>query len=162
LDRGETPASASYKQWRREVPILSAEAGSGNDAALSYDTFENTAWESRNNKEEAWITYTLAEETQIDEICVKMKGFRATTYPIAVYAGDVKVWEGWTPKSLSYIHIPLKNAPKAATYTVRSIGSSTTRDAFGAVQELDSRNNDKNVKGSYSLKIIEIEFLKNL
>ncbi len=162
LDRGETPPGASYRQWRREVPILSAAAGSGNDAALSYDTFENTAWESKNGKEEAWITYTLAEETQIDEICVKMKGFRATTYPIAVYAGDIKVWEGWTPKSLSYVHIPLKNAPKAATYTLRSIGSSTTKDAFGAVQELDSRNNDKNAKGSYSLKIIEIEFLKNL
>jgi hypothetical protein len=39
-------------------------------------------------------------------------------------------------------------------------GSSTMRDAFGAVKELDSRNNDKVEKGSASLKIIEIEFLK--
>ncbi len=93
---------------------------------------------------------------------MKTKGFRMTTYPIAVYAGNVKVWEGWTPKSLSYIHIPLKNAPKSRTYTIRSVGSSTTKDAFGAVQELDSRNNDKKVKGNYSLKIIEIEFLKEI
>ncbi len=162
LDRGETPATPSFRQWRREVPIESAVAGSGNDPRLSYDTFENTSWDSSNRLDEAWITYTLAEDTRIDDICIKMKGFRATTYPIAVYAGDVKVWEGWTPKSLSFIHIPLKDAPAAKTYTIRSLGPSTTKDAFGAVQELDSRNNDKKMRGSNALKIIEVEFLKNL
>ena len=163
LDRGETPSTPSFKQWRREVPIDSAVCGSGNDPKLSFDTYENTAWESGNKLNEAWITYTLTEDTQIDDICVKMKGFRATTYPIAVYAGDVKVWEGWTPKSLSFIHIPLKNAPKSRTYTIRSLGASTTKDAFGAVRELDSRNDDKiTAGGKNAIKIIEIEFLKNL
>ena len=163
LDRGETPSTPSFKQWRREVAIDSAVCGSGNDPKLSFDTYENTAWESGNKLDEAWITYTLAEDTQIDDICVKMKGFRATTYPIAVYAGDVKVWEGWTPKSLSFIHIPLKNAPKSRTYTIKSLGASTTKDAFGAVKELDSRNDDKIAVGSKNaIKILEIEFLKNL
>ena len=163
LDRGETPSTPSFKQWRREVPIDSAVCGSGNDPKLSFDTYENTAWESGNKLNEAWITYTLTEDTQIDDICVKMKGFRATTYPIAVYAGDVKVWEGWTPKSLSFIHIPLKNAPKSRTYTIRSLGASTTKDAFGAVRELDSRNDDKIAAGGKNaIKILEIEFLKNL
>ena len=163
LDRGETPSTPSFKQWRREVPIDSAVCGSGNDPKLSFDTYENTAWESGNKLNEAWITYTLTEDTQIDDICVKMKGFRATTYPIAVYAGDVKVWEGWTPKSLSFIHIPLKNAPKSRSYTIRSLGASTTKDAFGAVRELDSRNDDKIAAGGKNaIKILEIEFLKNL
>ncbi len=163
LDRGETPSTPSFKQWRREVPIDSAVCGSGNDPKLSFDTYENTAWESGNKLNEAWITYTLTEDTQIDDICVKMKGFRATTYPIAVYAGDVKVWEGWTQKSLSFIHIPLKNAPKSRTYTIRSLGASTTKDAFGAVRELDSRNDDKIAAGGKNaIKILEIEFLKNL
>ena len=162
LDRGETPATPSFKQWRRGVQIVAAEAGSGNDPKLSYDTYENSSWESSNRQAEAWVTYTLAEDTQVDDICVKMKGFRATTYPIGVYAGDSLVWKGWTPKSLSYVHIPLKNAPKTNKFTIRSLGESTTKDAFGAVQELDSRNNDKAVKGRFSLKIIEIEFLKNL
>ena len=162
LDRGETPDKPSFSQWRRGVQIVSAKAGSGNDVRLSFDTFENTSWESSNRLDSAWVTYTLAENTQIDDICVKMKGFRSTTYPIAVYAGDSLVWEGWTPKALSYIHIPLKNAPKTNTITIRSRGASTTKDAFGAVQELDARNNDKAVKGKNSLKIVEIEFLKNL
>lgn len=162
LDRGETPAEPSFKQWRRGVQIVSAEAGSGNDPKLSYDTFENTSWESSNRLDSAWITYTLAENTSIDDICVKLKGFRSTTYPIAVYAGDSLVWEGWTPKSLSYIHIPLKNAPKTDKITLRSRGASTSKDAFGAVKELDARNDEKAVRGKNSLKIIEIEFLKNL
>ncbi len=162
LDRGETPATPSFTQWRRGVQIVSAKAGSGNDPKLSYDTFENTSWESSNRLDGAWITYTLAEDTRIDDICLKLKGFRSTTYPIGVYAGDSLVWKGWTPKALSYVHIPLKDAPKANTFTIRSLGESTTKDAFGAVQELDARNNDKAVKGRFSLKIIEIEFLKNI
>ena len=162
LDRGETPAEPSFKQWRRGVQITSVEAGSGNDPKLSYDTYENTSWESANDLEKAWITYTLAEETVIDDICVKTKNFRSSTYPIEVYADSVKVWEGNTPKALSYIHIPLKNAPKAKTYTIRMRGSSSDRDAFGAVKEMDSRNDEKKARGGRSLKIIEIEFLKNL
>ena len=85
-----------------------------------------------------------------------------TTYPIAIYADDIKVWEGWTPKALSFIHIPLHNAPKARKYTLRMVGSSTSKDAFGNMKELDSSNDEKKAKGNYGLKIIEIEFLKNL
>ena len=163
LDRGETPSTPSFKQWRRDVAIDSVVAGSGANPELTYDGIENTSWESGNEIDKAWITYILSEDTQIDEICMKTKNFRATTYPIAVYAGDVKVWEGWTPKSLSYIHIPLKNAPKSRTYTIRSLGASTTKDAFGAVKELDSRNDEKAIKGGKNaIKIIEIEFKKNI
>lgn len=163
LDRGETPSTPSFKQWRRDVAIDSVVAGSGANPELTYDGIENTSWESGNEIDKAWITYILSEDTQIDEICLKTKNFRATTYPIAVYAGDVKVWEGWTPKSLSYIHIPLKNAPKSRTYTIRSLGASTTKDAFGAVKELDSRNDEKAIKGGKNaIKIIEIEFKKNI
>ena len=162
LDRGETPAEPSFKQWRRGVQIVSAEAGSGNDPKLSYDTYENTSWESANDLEKAWITYTLAEETVIDDICMKTKNFRSSTYPIEVYADSVKVWEGNTPKALSYIHIPLKNAPKAKKYTIRLRGASSDRDAFGAVKEMDSRNDEKKARGGRSLKIIEMEFLKNM
>ncbi len=162
LTKGETPDGPSFRQWRRDVQIVSAEAGSGNDPALSFDSNELTAWESKNDLDSAWITYNLAESTQIDDICLKTKGFRQTTYPIAIYAGDTLVWEGWTPKKLGYIHIPLKEAPATSRITIKMRGSSTTRDAFGAVQEMDSSNNEKKAKGNYALKIIEAQFLKNL
>lgn len=162
LDRGETPSSPSFVPWRREVAILSAVAGSGGDVTKSYDTYENTHWASAGVTDSAWVSYTLVEDTKIDEICMKMKDFRSTTYPIAVYADSVKVWEGWTPKSLSFIHIPLKDAPRARTYTIRMTGESTTKDAFGMVKELDARNDEKKASGRKALKIIEIEFLRNI
>ena len=170
LGKGETPQTPSFTPTRREVAILSAEAGSG-DPTLSFDTYENTHWQSAARLDSAWVTYTLSEATQIDEICIKMKDFRSTTYPIAVYAHttntdgneqQVEVWRGWTPKSLSFIHIPLKNVPKSRRYTIRMIGESTSKDAFGAVKEMDATNDETKVSGRRSLKIIEIEFLKNL
>lgn len=163
LDKGETPSKPSFQQWRKEVAIINAKAGSGNDVANSYDTYENTAWESVGRVDSAWVTYTLCEKTKINEICMKPKDFRTTSYPIAIFADGVKVWEGWTPKSLSFIHIPLKeDAPAAQEYTIRLMGESTTKDAFASIKEMDSKNDEKRVKGSRALKIIEIEFLKNI
>lgn len=162
LDRGETPSTPSFKQWRKEVAILSAQAGSGDDVTQSYDAYENTAWTSAAKTDSAWVTYTLCEKTQIDDICIKLKDFRSTSYPIAVYAGNVKVWEGWTPKSLGFVHIPLKDAPVASQYTIRMVGASTTKDAFGMIKEMDARNDEKQSTGRRALKIIEVEFLKNI
>lgn len=162
LGRGETPATPSFKQWRRGVQIVSAKAGKGNNPALSYDNTENTSWESNSEAGENWITYRLGEKTTIDEICVKMKNFRATSYPITIYAGDTKIWEGWTAKTLGYVHIPIKDMPATDEITIRTTGSSSTKDAFGAVKELDSKNDEKNDAANQSLKIIEIEFLKNI
>jgi hypothetical protein len=162
LDRGETPSTPSFETSRREIAIMKATAGSGDDVTQSYDTYENTKWTSAGIADSAWVTYELCENTKVDEICLKMGNFRATTYPIAVYAGDSMVWKGWTPKSLSFIHIPLKNAPASSRYTIRMLGNSTTRDAFGEVKEMDSRNDEKKNSEHSKLKIIEIEFLKNI
>ncbi len=162
LDRGETPSTPSFKQWRKQIDVASAEAGNGNPK-LSYDDTENTTWESEGELTNAWVKYTLKEKTKIDEVCMKLSGFRSTSYPLIIYADGKKVWEGWTPKTLGYVHLPLKDAPAAKEYHIRMVGKSTTKDAFGDVQELDSRNNDKALTGKgASLKIVEIEFLKNL
>ena len=98
-----------------------------------------------------------------------MKGFRSTSYPIQVFAHPegssepVKIWEGWTPKGLGFVHLPISaDAPKSQRYTIKMVGTSTDKDAFGAIKEMDSRNDEKASKGGKSLKIIEIEFLRNL
>ena len=102
---------------------------------------------------------------------MKLKNFRATTYPIAIFAHTqtadgteqlVEVWRGNTPKALGFVHLPLKNAPEASRYSIRMIGSSSTKDAFGEVKELDARNDEKKTAGNRSLKISEIEFLRNI
>ncbi len=163
LDRGETPVDPSFRPWRKEIAIKSAKALGEKDVRLSYDANEASYWESPARLDSAWVTYTLVDKVVIDDVCLKLKGFRGTSYPLAVYADGVKVWEGWTPKSLSYVHLPLKNAPAASEYTIKMLGKSTTSDAFTDIKELDSRNDEKLPKGkSATLAIIEIEFLKNL
>lgn len=162
LDRGETPSDDSFTPWRKEIPVRTAVAPGENDVRLSYDDNEASCWESPARLDSAWITYTLAEKTAIDDVCLKLKGFRRTSYPLAIYADGVKVWEGWTPKSLSYVHIPLTGAPAASEYTIRMLGRSTTRDAFTDIRELDSRNDDTPQTGkSATLAILEAEFLQN-
>ena len=171
LEKGETPAEPSFLPWREEVPILRAIAASGEEVTKSYDNCENTSWESAGRLDSASVTYTLAEKTRIDEICMKLKNFRSTTYPIAVYAhlektdGSeelIEVWRGRTPKSLGFVHLPLKSAPGARRFTIRMVGTSSTKDAFGEIKELDAANDEKKVSGNRSLKITEIEFLRNL
>lgn len=168
LDRGATPEGQSFRQWRQEVAIIDAKAGSG-DPTLSFDTYENTAWESAAHLDSAWVTYTLVERTRPDEICMKMKGFRSTSYPVEIYAhpegsaDPVLLWKGWTPKGLGFAHLPIPaDAPEAREYTIKLIGNPTDKDAFGAIKEMDSRNDEQKSKGGKSLKIIEIEFLRNL
>lgn len=134
----------------------------GGDPTHSFDTYENTLWTSAAKTDSAWISYTLCEKTRIDEICMKMGNFRNTTYPIAIYAESVKVWEGWTPKSLGYIHIPLNNCPVASQFTIAMQGSSAVKDAFGMVKEMDARNDEKKAHCGKALKIIEVEFLRNV
>lgn len=163
LDRGETPADPSFRPWRKEIAIKSAKALGEKDVRQSYDANEASCWESPARLDSAWITYTLVEKTAIDDVCLKLKGFCGTSYPLAVYADGVKVWEGWTPKSLSYVHLPLENAPAASEYTIKMLGKSTTKDAFTDIRELDSRNDEKFQTGKgATLAIFEIEFLKNL
>ncbi len=160
LDRGETPADPSFRPWRKEIAIKSAKAPGEKYVRLSYDANEASCWESPARLDSAWIIYTLVEKTAIDDVCLKLKGFRGTSCPLAVYADGVKVWEGWTPKSLSYVHLPLKNAPASSEYTIKMLGKSTTKDAFTDIRELDSRNDEKLQTGKgATLAIFEIEFI---
>ena len=164
LTRGETPLEPSFTPQLREVAVMSAVAGSNAaDAALSFDRNESSSWSSKARIDSAWISYRLVEETPIDVLCMKMQGFRTTSYPIAVYAGDSLLWRGMTPKGLGYVRIPLRGCPPSRTYTIRlTTGVSEAKDAFAGVQELDSRNDEKAARGSRSLKIIEAEFLKKI
>ena len=169
LNKGETPLTPSFVPTRREVAIIDAVAGTG-DPTLSFDTYENTIWESEGKLDKAWITYTLAEPTTIDEVCLKLKNFRSMSYPVDIYAapcdapegGEVLVWSGRTPKGLGFAHLKLKNCPKAQRFTLRMTGASKKGDIFAQVKELDAANDEKEASAGTSLKIVEIEFLKNL
>lgn len=169
LDRGETPATPSFVKSGRDVSIVAVEAGSNaDDAPHAIDRNERTTWVSSPRPADAWITFTLSAPCPVDELVMKMGDWRNKSYPIEVVAGtssssaaDTIVWRGSTPKSLSYVHIPLGGVV-AKRLTVRLVGAADSGDAFGAVQELDARNNETMAAGNGNLRIVEAQLIEKI
>lgn len=139
LDRGETPSTPSYKDSKKGVRIVSAKAGSNNnDAEKSYDDIELTEWKNDSKLSTAWITYTLERDAEIDDICIKLQGWRSRSYPLEVYAGNTLIWSGNTDKSLGYIHLNVEKPVRANTITIRLKGNTSDKDAFGQIIEVEA------------------------
>ena len=170
LTRGATPEGPSYTDEWVDAPIVDAEAGSNNDtAANSFDDNELSEWCSDGTLAGGWITYTLGRMAQVDEVCMKLTGWRLRSYPIEIYAGDEPIWEGETPKSLGYVHIPVKST-MTREITVRVKGSASEGDAFSGIVEvaapvageLDLYHSKDADKTNNELRIVEIEFKEKI
>ncbi len=168
LTRGETPSAPSYTEQARGIAILSATAGCDNEhASRSYDDNELSEWKNDGRLSTAWITYKLAEKAVVDDICLKLTGWRLRSYPLDVYAGDQLIWSGETERSLGYVH--LKPSKRVATdeITIRLRGAGKDEDAFGgivevaepAAGELDLFKAKNGGETKSELRIVEIEFL---
>lgn len=150
--------------------ILSAVAGANQDEAIkSFDDNELSEWKNDGRLNSAWITYSLERAARVDEICMKLTGWRLRSYPLEIYAGDELIWRGETEKSLGYIHLNVKPV-LTNEITIRLKGASKEGDGFGqivevaapAAGELDlfkAKNGDKT---NHELRIVEIEFKENL
>lgn len=170
LTRGETPLSPSYTITKVDVGILSASAGANTDEAVnSFDDNELSEWSNDGRLQTAWITYKMERRAMVDEICMKLTGWRMRSYPLEIYAGKELIWSGDTEKSLGYIHLNVKPV-LADEITIRLKGASKEGDEFGqivevaapAAGELDlfkAKNGDKT---NHELRIVEIEFKENL
>ena len=168
LTRGETPSAPSYTEQARGIAILSATAGYDNEhASRSYDDNELSEWKNDGRLSTAWITYKLAEKAVVDDICLKLTGWRLRSYPLDVYAGDQLIWSGETERSLGYVH--LKPSKRVATdeITIRLRGAGKDEDAFGGIVEvaepaagdLDLFKAKNGGETKSELRIVEIEFL---
>ena len=171
LDRGETPLSPSYTEQAREIPILSAKAGYDSEhAANSFDDNELSEWKNDGRLSTAWITYCMSKKTVVDEICLKLTGWRLRSYPLEVYAGKTLIWSGETERSLGYVHLKPVKAVKTDEITIRLKGAGKDKDAFGgivevtepAAGELDLFKAKNGGETKNELRIVEIEFLENL
>lgn len=170
LTRGETPQTPSYTDKKVAVLIDSAKAGTNNETAInSYDDNELSEWKNDGKAGTAWITYRLNRPARVDEICLKLTGWRMRSYPLEIYAGKELIWSGDTEKSLGYIHLNVKPV-LTQEITIRLKGSSSEEDAFGQIvevaapvaNELDLYKADESKRAKYELRIVEIEFLENL
>ena len=171
LHRGETPLTPSYTEQAQAVAILSAKAGYDTEhAANSYDDNELSEWKNNGQPSTAWITYRLARKTVIDDICLKLTGWRLRSYPLEVYAGKTLIWSGDTERSLGYIHLTPTRQVKTDEITIRLKGAGKDRDAFGGITEvvapaageLDLFKAKNGGETNHELRIVEIEFLSHL
>lgn len=168
LERGETPLTPSYQNVKRTIEIAKAEAGSNApDATKSFDDNELSEWKSDGKKENAWITYHLKEKTAVDEITVKLAGWRNKMYPLAVYEDGKKVWQGYTYPSLGYVHIRIDKPVNAKKLTIKMLGPAKTHNESGDTKELAGGKAGEfdqvsSAKGRIDLRIVEIDLLQNL
>ena len=165
LDKGETPLSSSYRDKKVNIGIVSAKAGANSqNVAKSYDDDELSEWTNDGQLSTAWITYQLEREANIDDVCLKLRGWRKNSYPLEVYAGNTLVWSGKTERNLGYIH--LKTMPmRTDNITIRLKGSVSVKDAFGEIVEVEDKASNTRVQEKADeeryLPIIEVEFLEN-
>lgn len=169
-DRGETPLTPSYYDKKIDVKVKGATAGYDNEGVInSWDDNELSEWRNDGRLDTAWITYELERAAEIDDICIKLTGWRQRSYPLEVYAGDELVWSGDTDRSLGYIHLPLKPV-RSDKITLKLKGSARDSDAFGQIVEvvepkageLDLFKAEGGDKPNNELRIVEIEFLETL
>jgi len=169
LERGETPATPSYTEKAKGVNIVSVKAGYDTEhASCSFDDNELSEWKNDGHLSTAWITYRLEKKTVVDDICMKLTGWRLRSYPLEVYAGKTLIWSGETERSLGYIHLKPVKQVKANEITIRLKGAGKDKDAFGGIVEvaqpaageldLFKAKNGSETKDEF--RIVEIEFLE--
>jgi hypothetical protein len=145
LERGETPLTPSYRDRYRTLDIASATAGAHADnIAASYDDNELTGWRQRSYPLEV-VAETESGEQQV-------------------------VWRGDTPKSLGYVQLHIDSPVEARRYTLRQIGSSSDKEAFGQIVEvaaptageLDLYKTPGSEQTRGELRIVEVDFLQKV
>lgn len=178
LYRGETPSTPSYADFKHTVKVKGVTAGCNQaEAYRSMDDSEDTEWKNDGRLSTAWITYELERPAAVNEVVLKLTGWRKRQYPLQIFADDLLVWEGKTDVSLGYVHLPLSpiNDPAGRTIcpvsnriTIRLKGTASDSDAFGQITELaapvaneldlfKAKDGDK-VKSE--LRIVEADFLQ--
>ncbi|GAB2806135.1 DUF4982 domain-containing protein [Ferruginibacter profundus] len=166
LQRGPTPATASFTITRTPINIVKATAGAHADSAFaSYDDNELSDWVNDGKLNTAWIEYDLERAATVSEITLKLNNFRSRSYPLRITVDGKEVYRDSTPKSLGYctlsckptkgkkVRIELvKETTSAATTTGMEVNGKKLDDGVG--------RNDATAKGT--LSIIEVEVYEKL
>lgn len=162
LKKGPTPSTPSYKVSRTPIDIVSAKAASNQeDVALSWDDNEFTEWQNDGKAGSGIIEYELEREANINQVVMKLSGWRRKSYPITIYVDNKEVFKGDSPRSLGYITFNFEPV-KGKKVLVELTGATKDNDAFNIVEitgKVDQAGLDKDKRGAKGiLGIIEIEF----
>ena len=96
---------------------------------------------------------------------MKLTGWRQKCYPLEVYAGKKKVWEGVTPATLGYVHLDITSPIVSNELTIRMVAPAQDSRKFGQVKELaggaaNEMDRMKTAKGKTELRIVEVDLLE--
>ena len=165
LGRGPTPRGESYRQTRRPLEAVTVTAGSNNEIARNTtDDNELSDWASDGKPENAWIRFDLAKPEMIDQVVLKLIGWRTQQYPLKISVDDRVVYTGTTPRTLGYVTIGFPSVT-AKTIKIELAGEATNRDALGNIIEITGApdpNSAANRGGATKLGIVEAEFYQSL
>ncbi len=136
LTRGPTPAGESFRVTRTTLTPTSIVAGSNAaDAGKSVDDNELSRWTSDGTQAGAWIEYRFDRPVTLNEVELKLVGWRSRAYPLRIAIDGRTVWEGRTERQLGYASQPFA-ATTGRTLRITQTAPTEDRDAFGAIVEL--------------------------
>jgi len=164
LTKGETQSISSYTVSRIPVSLMDVSAGSNEkNAFFSFDDNERSEWRSCGARSNAWINYVLTREAELSEICLKLSGWKNTTYPLRVLnENGLVLWEGTTETSYGYVTLPLKKGILSNAIRIELPGAGKEKDSVTTIPENDPTMNldilEKNEAAKDQLRIIEVEF----
>lgn len=164
LLRGKTPDTPSYVDTKRQIDIISADAGSNvNDIKKTYDDNERTSWKSVNNLDSAFVSYKLARYANVSEIAMRLFDFRNISYPLEILANGKIVARIITNKSLGYVHLNFEPV-YTDEITIRLYKPYFPNEGYGQIIEYGDENRDKKdyKKDNCTLSIYEVDILEKL
>jgi beta-galactosidase len=144
------------------VPVATVDAASkAGEAGNSIDDDETTKWTSEPGQGAA-ITYRLARPALLTEAVLKLSGWRERSYPLRITVDGVEVYKGSTPKSLGYVHLPLK-PHKGSAVRIALEGSVDEAGAIKLTEVANQANADTGANNTSKavLAIVEAEFHEN-
>ena len=162
-EKGPTPATPSFKRIRTAVPAINAIANSNQEEAKnSYDDNELTQWASKSN--EASIEYELARPATINQVVLKLAGWKSKKYPLRISVDGTKAFEGLTSLSLGYATLNFP-AVKGKKVKLELMGRSDDNEAITLVEitgKIDKAGVNEGNDLTNRLPIIEVEFYESL
>jgi hypothetical protein len=165
VSRGPTPSGESFRIGRRAFEPVSITAGSNsNSARNSIDDIELTDWTSDGKAENAWIGYEFSNPVTVDQVVLKLVGWRTQVYPIKVSVDEKVVFTGTTSRSLGYVTLNLAQTT-GKFIKIELAGEATNRDALGNIMEIigtPDPNSAADRGGATKLGIVEVEFYEIL
>jgi hypothetical protein len=165
LSRGPTPIGESFKTTRLPIEIAHVTAGSNVEkVGNSIDDNEATDWSSDGNSQNGWIAYEFSKPQKIDEIVLKLVGWRTQSYPLQIAVEGKVVYSGSSPRSLGYVTFTFP-ATVGRSVRIELTGDASNRDAFGNIVEITGTPDPQSAAakgGNSKLGIVEAEFYSSV